>query len=230
MPMPYLAVPVFKEGWKDSPNPSMEPGPLGTEMALGPTALLSAARQLELPKQMKTKKAKKHHGQRQNNSGGCAKDMALAVGAFVGWGRIIISMPTRERTRQSGGLDLSGNLNRKFLAHGATDPCYVGLGASAGVDDSIHLGSTLLDEPIPIPIARLDVLLSSHVSPWDFLQLMRLFGVVQNFLCFIRHATAGRCRRCSRYGLCVRRMDSRCCNFLSCLGDCFFTCNYGFLP
>src|SRR5262245_21677916 len=43
MPTPYLAVPVFKEGWKDSPSPSMEPGPLGTEMALGPTALLSAA-------------------------------------------------------------------------------------------------------------------------------------------------------------------------------------------
>jgi hypothetical protein len=38
-----LAVPVFNDGWKDSPSPSIDPGPLGTEIAPGPTALLSAA-------------------------------------------------------------------------------------------------------------------------------------------------------------------------------------------
>src|SRR5262245_34634874 len=56
---PYLAVPVFKEGWKDSPRPSIEPGPLGTEMAVGPTALLSAARQFGI-KKAKLKKVSSH--------------------------------------------------------------------------------------------------------------------------------------------------------------------------
>jgi hypothetical protein len=37
-------VPVFSVGWKDSPKPSMEPGPLGSEMVFGETPDLSAAK------------------------------------------------------------------------------------------------------------------------------------------------------------------------------------------
>src|SRR4029450_12401851 len=41
---PYFAVPVFSVGWNASPRPSIEPGPDGSEMVLGVTPLLSAAR------------------------------------------------------------------------------------------------------------------------------------------------------------------------------------------
>src|SRR5439155_19235654 len=43
-PMPYFAVPVLRLGWMDSPNPAIEPGPLGSEIAPGATPFLSAAR------------------------------------------------------------------------------------------------------------------------------------------------------------------------------------------
>src|SRR5262245_35258759 len=43
MPRPYLAVPVLSVGWKDSPRPSIDPGPFGSEMLLGETPFLSAA-------------------------------------------------------------------------------------------------------------------------------------------------------------------------------------------
>ncbi len=42
MPSEYFAVPVFSDGWNESPSPSMEPGPFGNEMVFGETPLLSA--------------------------------------------------------------------------------------------------------------------------------------------------------------------------------------------
>jgi len=58
--MAYFAVPVLRVGWNDSPNPSIEPGPLGTEMVFGETPLLSAAK-IEFA-QKKTKKTKNVKG------------------------------------------------------------------------------------------------------------------------------------------------------------------------
>ena len=40
---PYVAVPVFRVGWKESPSPSIDPGPFGSEIFEGETADLSVA-------------------------------------------------------------------------------------------------------------------------------------------------------------------------------------------
>src|SRR5215468_3781850 len=102
------AVPVLRWGWKDSPRPSMAPGPLGREIVLGPTPLLSAARALcphknaDQTRSIQTRASAEGEGasMRVRPSVSVASDLPVPGAALrkpprEGMGRGVVSLPFR---------------------------------------------------------------------------------------------------------------------------------------